>query len=428
MIRHRNRRLGIVTAAALALGVAITGCSPSTGGEEAAPSDEAVEIRFAWWGTDARHELTNEALDLFEEKNPNITVIRDFGGFEGYRDKLLTQFAGGNPPDVFQLYEEVLREFAERDQLADIASIESVDLGSWSSDLTDVSTINGGLTALQFGLTTQAFVFDTAKFEELGVPLPAEDWTWDDLASTADAVTAASGGSVYGVPDLSGSYQVFEVWAKQAGEDYLGAEGIAFDEKTLASFWQYWADMRASGGATPGDLTAEFPTAFDSMVAGNAASTFIMANQFAAVQGSVTSPLSISRMPGEADEPGQYLRTSMNIAVAKTSPNLEAAGLLVNFLVNDPEAIAILGLDRGVPANPDVADIAAESADETVAASLEIINSVRESGSTPPVPPGPGAGNVNLLFNEIAQTVMFNQASVDDAVKTFFERAAAELG
>ena len=87
-----KRAVALTVAAALALSTA-AGSTPS---EPAA--DEPVELRITWWGGDARHEVTNAAIDEFEALHPNITVVRDFGGFEGYLDKVTTQYAGGNSP------------------------------------------------------------------------------------------------------------------------------------------------------------------------------------------------------------------------------------------------------------------------------------------------------------------------------------------
>lgn len=423
-----RKKVGLkLAAAAIGTALVLSGCAAGGGAEEPAGD---VELRFAWWGSDTRHEITNKVLDLFEEQNPGITVARDFGGFDGYRDKLLTQFAGGNPPDVFQLYDEVLREFVDRGQLLDLQTVipDPLSLDGWPDNFVESGTVDGTLGALQFGLTTQAIVWNEDLMKQYGVEVPGEGWTWDDYAKTAAAVTAASGGSVFGTTDLSGGYQAFEVWAKQKGEDYLDGDGLAFTAKTLESYWDYWTEMRASGAATPADVTAETPTPYDIFIAGKSASAFIMANQFGGVTSSVATPVGMTRMPGEAKTPGQYLRTSMSIAAAANSKHPEEAAKLINFLLNNKEALAILGTERGVPANANVIEAATASLDATGKASVEMIESVRANGATPVVPAPPGAGNVNLLFAEIAQQVAFGQVTVKDGVADFMKRAPEELG
>lgn len=421
--RTVKRAAALGLAGALALSVAA--CA-----QPAAPAED-VELRITWWGGDARHELTNQAIDEFEAENPTITVVRDFGGFDGYLDKITTQYTGNNSPDVIQLYNEVLREFASRGQLFDLN--EAVDAGNlslegWPDDIVEMNTIDGQLSALTFGLSTHAFIFDEAKAAELGVELPAEDYTWDDLADYANAISSASGGSVFGVTDLAHSYQVFEVFAKQNGEEFLSEDGIGFSQETLEDYWQYWADLRASGGASTPDVSAEYTTPYDAVIAGVASSTFLFANQFASVQGSMPNPLAITRLPSESEDPGQYLRASMNLTISSQSKHPQEAAKLVNFLLNSEAANEILGIDRGLPSNIDVVEAATANVDEVNAKANAIIESVRENGSSAPVPAPTGSGTVNTIFAEYAQQVQFGQKSVKDAAAEFIAQAKSELG
>ncbi len=423
--RHSSRIIAGAAAATLAIGLA--GCS------SAEPADEGpVEIRFTWWGGDARHELTNEALDAFEAENPDITVVRDFGGFDGYLDKVTTQYAGGNSPDVIQLYNEVLVEFADRGQLYDLN--EAVDSGvlsldGWPQDVIDMNTVDGELAALTFGSNTQAYFFDDTVSAEYGVALPEDGFSWEDLEDYATAVTEASGGSVFGTFDLSHSYQVFEVWAKQNGEEFLTADGIGFTPETLEAYWDYWDDMRDVGAVPTPDVSSEYlGTPYDAVLQGVVASTFLFTNQFASVADSTPNELSVARMPGESPSPGQYLRAAMNLTVSAQSEHPEAAARLVDFLLNSEEANAILGTDRGFPSNADVFAAATAGLEGPAAAAAEIFESVRADGSPAPVPAPVGSGAVNTLFSEVAQQVQFGQLTVSEATEQFFTQAEAELG
>lgn len=431
MFTHRNRK-GLKVAAVAAGAAVMMSLAACTSQGDEGDGDGEIELRMTWWGDDARAAVTNAALDLFEEKNPGITVVRDFGGFDGYLEKITTQYTGGNSPDVFQFYNDVLIEFASRGQLVDLnAQVEAgnLSLDGWPEDLLEVNTVDGELVALPFGLNTHGFVFDQTALEAAGVAAPDEGYTWDDLAAFASEVSAASGGSLAGVTDLSHSYQVFEVWAKQHGEEYMDAEGLAFSADTLADFWNYWAELRAAGGTTTPDVSTEYrATPYDAVIAGVAASTFLFGNQYDSVQSNTPNTLSLARLPGEADEPGQYMRTAMNLVVSAQSKHPDAAAKLVDFLLNDAEANELLGLNRGFPANADVIDAASTGANDNVKRAIEVFESVRESGSPAPVPAPAGTGTVNAMFEEIAQQVQFGQLSVDDAVKQFMDQAAAELG
>lgn len=416
---------GLTAAAALVLGLA--GCASEPAAEEG-----PVEIRFTWWGGDARHELTNKALDAFEAENKDIKVVRDFGGFDGYLDKITTQYAGGNSPDVIQLYNEVLVEFADRGQLWDLnKAVEdgTLSLDGWPDDVVDMTTVGDELAALTFGSTAHAFIFDQTKSAEFGVETPAEGYSWDDLEAYSAAISKASGGKVWGTTDLSHSYQIFEVWAKQRGEEFLTADGIGFTQATLESFWQYWADARKAGAVPSPDVSTEYiATPYDAVVQGVVTSTFLFTNQFQSVADSTPAELSIARMPGETPTPGQYLRSAMNLTVSAQSKHPEQSARLIDFLLNSEEANKILGTDRGFPSNADIFPVATEGLEGPSAEAAKIFESVRASGSPAPVPAPVGSAAVNTLFSEYAQKVQFDQLSVTDAATQFLAAAEAELG
>lgn len=440
-MRRNTLQKAIVVGTMLSL-TALAGCTGSPGTSPSTPAAasepqtnqvseapaEDIELRVMWWGGDARHTVTNEALDAFEAANPGIRVVRDYGGFDGYRDKLLTQYAGGQAPDVFQLYNEVLYEFAGNGQLMDLQQYgDTLPLDGVPADLLESLSVDGGQYALPFGLSTHIMAFNTKHLEAAGVQAPTEGYTWDDLKTLGEALSKAGNGQFFGVSDLAHSYQPFEVFAKQRGEDYMTKDGLGFTEQTLKDWWTYWDEMRKSGASTPADLTAENSAPIDMMIPGTASSGFLFANQFAATQGQMEDKLVAVRFPGEKPTPGSYLRTAMNIVMSSKTEHPEAAAKLIDFLVNSPDANAILGIDRGVPASAGVVEAATSDVDDVTKEALAIIESVRADGAAPPVPQPQGAANVNSLFAEISSEIAFGQISIDEGVAKFFEQAPGEL-
>lgn len=421
---------GAVAVLALSLALGACGGGDAADGADEPPADQEVTIRFAWWGSDTRHELTNAALDAFEAEHSNITIERDFGGFEGYVDRILTQFAGQNPPDVFQAFSEVLREFEDRGQLLDLGTVsEQLDTSSWPDEVLAGTTVNDKLVALTFGTNSQAMIYNADQLAEFGVTPPEEPWTWDDLAQTADEISAASGGSVSGIADLSLSFGAFEVWAKQRGANYLDADGLAFEAEDLTGYWQYWADLREGGGATPADVTAESPlTSSETLIAGRATMAFVYSNLYQSVSESAPGELGMLRFPGEDEMPGQYLRPAMALAIASESEHPAEAAMLVDYLLNSPAAAEIVGIERGVPANPGMVEPATAAIDELGRPSLDLLEVVRKDAAETPVPPPPGTAEVSALFVDIAQQIAFDQVSVDEGVADFMNQADTIFG
>jgi len=89
-----NRRKILIGAGVLAAAPLLAGMSLAA---------DATTMRLSWWGSDDRHQKTLALIKLFESKHPGLTITPEYGGFVGFQDKLSTEFAGGNAPDVMQV-------------------------------------------------------------------------------------------------------------------------------------------------------------------------------------------------------------------------------------------------------------------------------------------------------------------------------------
>ncbi|HRR78133.1 MAG TPA: extracellular solute-binding protein, partial [Ruminococcus sp.] len=54
-------------------------------------------------GGDDRHEATLNAIKLWEERHPEITIIPEYGGWDGWTEKVTSQLSGGTEPDIMQI-------------------------------------------------------------------------------------------------------------------------------------------------------------------------------------------------------------------------------------------------------------------------------------------------------------------------------------
>lgn len=113
----RMRRRKAALAAGLALGAVLTACSGPDGSTSAGGK---VVLRYTWWGNPDRAARTQEAVDLFEEKHPDVDVQTSFAGYDAYKQKLATQAAGGDAPDVMQLDYRMIDQYASGGVLLDL--------------------------------------------------------------------------------------------------------------------------------------------------------------------------------------------------------------------------------------------------------------------------------------------------------------------
>ncbi len=125
-MRVRTARLAGVIASLAAGGLLLSGCGGSSPQTDGAPelSDEPVTLRFTWWGNDARTAATEEVIAAFEKEYPNITIEPQFTDWAGYWDKLATETAANDSPDIIQMDEKYIATYGERGALLDLASLD----------------------------------------------------------------------------------------------------------------------------------------------------------------------------------------------------------------------------------------------------------------------------------------------------------------
>ena len=291
-----------------------------------------------------------------------------------------------------------------------------------------MNTVDGKLAALTFGSNTHAFIFEETLSEKYGVATPKEGYSWDDLTDYSTAIAEADGGAVWA--RLISRPAIRCSKSGPSSRERISSPRTALDSvrrrlRTSGSTGR----IRAKVAVPSPDVSTEYlATPYDAVLQGVVASTFLFTNQFATVADSTPNELSITRMPGETPTPGQYLRAAMNLTVSAKSEHPEAAARLVDFLLNDEEANAILGTDRGFPSNENVFEAATADLDGPAAAGAEIFDAVRADGSPAPVPAPAGSGAVNTLFSEVAQKIQFGQLSVSEGASEFLSQAEAALG
>jgi multiple sugar transport system substrate-binding protein len=428
--RSRGSRAGRgIAALAVVVPLVLTG-TVACGGDSGDGGD--VTITFAWWGSDGRANLTKQAVELFQKKNPTIKVQTSFSAYAAYWEKLATQTAGGKPPDVLNVDTRYLAEYGGRNVLADLnqGAGKAISLADVNPELAATGVYQGKRYAVPWAQNTPAMLYDPAAFTAAGAD-PAKGLTWDQYAEAAAKVSAASGFAARGVTDFGILDTPLEIWLRQQDKQFYTAEGkLGFTADDLRRYWQLAGRFRDAKGASPADVTASYNTSPEQSPLGKklTSSEFAYDNLLSAYRKASGKQLAVAPYPtGPGGNLGQYRRPSMFLAVSSRSQAQEAAAKLVDFFVNDPEAGKILGTDRGLAPNLKVrADLAKNAAgdDKTLygyEAALE-----PKLGAAPPVPPK-GAGAIQKLLQRTYEEIAFGRMSVDDAVGRFMSEAEKGL-
>lgn len=115
-------------------------------------ADETITLRWAYWGSGQRVEISQKAIDLYQSRHPHIKVNPEVSGGAGdHFVKVDTQLAGGNGPDIIQVggnipdYAEVLLDIFPYDG-------KEINLSVIDPSAIDSGTIDGRLVGISTGV------------------------------------------------------------------------------------------------------------------------------------------------------------------------------------------------------------------------------------------------------------------------------------
>jgi multiple sugar transport system substrate-binding protein len=436
MYRGMTRRRLLSLAAGSAAAAAGAGVLSACGSSSSSSGTAAKELTFRWWGGDARNKAYTDAIAIFTQKT-GIKVTTQYSGYDGYFDKLNTEFAGGNPPDLFQMDTALVSTYAAKNVLVDLS--EYAKDGTLNLDTLYAPLRKGGTVgAKNYGVASGAgyapVLYDKTVLDQLKITAPTDNWTWDDFAKLAGEISQAWGKGKYGAidssPDDSGAYQP---WLRQKGKDLYTADGkLGYTADDLTEWFTFWDGLRRTGAICPASMLES---------AGDASATHpLIAGQVAMTTGwglgqmaSLTKhDLGLILVPRSSDgKTGQALNSGVLLSVPVKGKNPAGAAKLINFFLNDDDAIKTMMLTRGLPPSLKAKNLLLPSLDAAqkrdVTYGEYVATEAGKDGLTDaPVSP-PGYGDVKTAMDNAAKQIAFGKVSIAAGVKQFFADAEKAL-
>lgn len=407
-----TRRQFVTTAGAA---TAVLGLSPILSQAQA-----AARLRCFWWGNPDRDRRTKAMLDAYSKKS-GTQIAAESLGWGDYWTKLGTQTAGGNAPDLIQMDYRYLFEYARRETLLPLDKL--LPLPDFSPHERDGGKVDGKLYGVNLGSNSKAMVYDTGMLEKVGVKTMDMNWTWDDFARIAGDISKINPGKYWGASDNSRWEQGFEQWLNQRGKMLYTADGkAAFTRDDVAAWFDLWDKLRKAGAVPPADVGATNNGKVEEfeITRGLAAMSFVNSNQIVAFQGLNKNKLAISVFPrSKAGSSGHYIKPAMLMSVSARCKAPEEAARIIQFMVNDPEGVKILGIERGVPCSAAARAVLAPELDALGKMQVDFIAALTKVAVALPPPPPKGAGEVENLLRRVADSVAFGRASIKDAAQQF---------
>lgn len=323
----------------------------------AAPTGEDVSISISWWGGDSRHEATQNAINAFTAKNPNIKVDVQFGAWSGWEDAMSTSFYAGTAPDVNQINWNWIESYSSDGSVfLDMNSVSDYfDLTQYSQAALDTCTLAGKLQAIPVSMTGRIFYWNKTTFDNAGVATPT---SLDTLYSSADAMKEKLGDDYY--PIALGEYDrmilmVYYLESKY-GKPWVEAgklnysvdeikEGLTFidgleDKHVTPSIATILGDGAESLDKNPKWMDGVYAGIFE---------WDSSASKFEKALNEGQEFIVGDYMPDMGDNKGGFSKVSLAFAISQNTQHPAECAMLLNFLLNDPEGTAIMASERGIP-------------------------------------------------------------------------------
>jgi multiple sugar transport system substrate-binding protein len=389
---------------------------------------QGVRLRAYWWGNPDRDRRTKAMLDAYAKKS-GTQIAAESLGWNDYWTKLATQTAGGNAPDLIQMDYRYLFEYARRGTLLPLDKL--LPLPDFSAQEKDGGKVDGKLYGVNLGSNSKSLVYDTAVLAKVGVNAIDPNWTWDDFARIGAEIVKTNPGKLFATGDNSRQETGFEQWLNAQGKGLYTAEGKAgFTRDDIAAWFDLWDKFRKAGLLPAPDVAASSNGKIEDneLTRGFAAMHFIHSNQIVAYQALNKAKLAIGPFPRtKGGSSGHYIKPSQMMSVSAKTKAPEESAKVVQYMVTDPEAVKILGIERGVPCSAAARALLLPEIDALGKLQLDYVAMMTKLAVALPPPPPKGAGEVENLLRRVGDTVAFGKLSVKDGAQQFHSEVESIL-
>lgn len=328
----------------------------------AAAEEAETTIRFSWWGGDARHEATLEAIELYESEHPGVKIEPEYSSYSGYYEKLVTQLASQNAPDIFQVDQGWVAElsargdvFADLEQFSDVIDVEQFS----ESMVNDYCIVDNQLSVLPFGYNGTVFLYNKDLLA---------DWCDEDgnlqMESWADFIQIGTelhekNPECYMTTAVTDGYlrYILKPMLEQITNeiDIQDDFTLGFDAEQMTQAYESFLEIFTKEVSQP----YEEAILFDSMqnnpqwLNGQIGGIFLFFSNIDTEIAGLDYEYGVIGMPKfeDAEISGQECCPSLMVAVNKNVDEKQqaAAAEFIEWFLNSAEASEILGTVRGVP-------------------------------------------------------------------------------
>ncbi len=217
----------------------------------------ALSLLLVDWNEDSRKLIDETTVPKFQEQHPRWTVTVDYTDWGQLDAKVMTAFAGGLAPDLFQAdFVEFGPKYntkgivAELDQLIDATEGGRDKIADfYEKAIVEGCSFKGKIVALPYVLDNRALFYRKDFLNEAGLDPEKAPATWEEFRAAAIAQTIREGDTFKraGWWGNSGQFcfQIYVQFLWQNGGKILSDAGdkVAFDTPEALEALEFWTKL-----------------------------------------------------------------------------------------------------------------------------------------------------------------------------------------
>lgn len=381
--------------------------------------NKQTQINFSWWGTDTRNKYTIQAVQLFEEKYPDIKVNCSYSEWSGYEERSKIQMRSNTEADVMQINFSWLSQYSEDGEgYYDINELENFDLSNFSEDILEYGIKNDRLNAVPIAMNAETVYINQDIYDRYGLDTPR---TWDDLFNAGEAMKKD------GIYPMSGASKSIWLYLIAYTEQVCGKKIIennslnftAEDFQIMIEFYNTLIDKHIIPQLEYYDNKEIAKETY----AGSIAWVSDATNYFGAMieDGINIVTADYTTLDGNNIGEGWYAKPATMYAISKNTEHPEEAGLLLDFLMNSQEMAELQGVEKGIPLS--------HSAKKTLEKNYQLYGIQYEASQKMDECQldelSPVLENNNLIddFFSACNDVIYEKATSEDSANAFYTKA-----
>ena len=153
--------------------------------EEEAPAEEIVLEFWSWNNEGAYPVIHEDAANRFMAENPNVKIERKYISYSDYKPALKSAIAGGEAPDVIQIWPEGIVELAKSGAIILLDDYFKEGFPEFYEPTMAAIRVEGKNYIAPFNVISDQIAYNIEMFEEYGLAIPK---TTEELINVAEVL------------------------------------------------------------------------------------------------------------------------------------------------------------------------------------------------------------------------------------------------